>query len=106
MWEDDWFTWSLTPSRRTRQIPFGLTNFNDIFNRLEKILNEATVERRRTLSLTVTEGDNDAIDKAIEMLESMRVSEEKEEVKDSNEASVEASETKENFNEDFKEDHA
>ena len=43
MWEDDWFTWSLMPTRRTRQMPFGITNFNDIFNRLEKIQNEQLI---------------------------------------------------------------
>jgi len=103
MWEDDWFTWSLTPSRRTRQIPFGITNFNDIFNRLEKMLTEAHVERRRTLTLTVTEGDNDSIDRAIEMLQGMKVSKED---SPEEESSVEATSDKENFNEDFKEDNA
>ena len=105
MWEDDWYTWSLTPSRRTNQTPFGfgMIGFNDLFDRLEKMLSEAAVERRRTLTLTVTEGDNNSIDRAIEMLQDMKVSKED---SPEEESSVETTSDKENFNEDFKEDHA
>ena len=64
---------------------------------------EIKVEKRRTVSFTVTEGDNEAIDRAIEVLESLR-SPADENSQDT--AEVKTEESDEKFSEDFKGDNA
>ena len=79
MWED--YLWNLTSNRRTMMNPYSWNNsfmgtgsLDRFFDRIERLMSNADikVEKRRTVSFTVTEGDNEAIDRAIEILESLR----------------------------------
>lgn len=79
MWDD--YIWNLTSNRRTMMNPYswnnsfmGMGSLDRFFDRLERLMSNAEikVEKRRTVSFTVTEGDNEAIDRAIEVLESLR----------------------------------
>lgn len=73
------------------------------FDRIERLLShpEIKVEKRKTVSFTVTEGDNEAIDRAIEILEGLRASEETTE-----ENKVDTESSNESFSEEFKGDNA
>ena len=83
----------------------GIGSLDRFFDRLERLMSNAEikVEKRRTVSFTVTEGDNEAIDRAIEVLESLR-SPDDENSQDT--AEVKTDESDEKFSEDFKGDNA
>tara|TARA_A100001391_G_scaffold106159_2_gene71028 strand:- start:7428 stop:7682 length:255 start_codon:yes stop_codon:yes gene_type:complete len=83
----------------------GIGSLDRFFDRLERLMSNAEikVEKRRTVSFTVTEGDNEAIDRAIEVLESLR-SPADENSQDT--AEVKTDESDEKFSEDFKGDNA
>ena len=110
MWDD--YIWNLTSNRRTMMNPYswnnsfmGIGSLDRFFDRLERLMSNAEikVEKRRTVSFTVTEGDNEAIDRAIEVLESLR-SPADENSQDT--AEVKTDESDEKFSEDFKGDNA
>ena len=110
MWDD--YIWNLTSNRRTMMNPYswnnsfmGMGSLDRFFDRLERLMSNAEikVEKRRTVSFTVTEGDNEAIDRAIEVLESLR-SPADENSQDT--AEVKTEESDEKFSEDFKGDNA
>ncbi len=68
-----------------------------LFNRLENMLNnsENKVERVKTVTFTITEGDDEAINHAMKILETLR-----------SKGSENSKETDEPFSEDFKGDNA
>jgi len=108
MWDD--YIWNLTSNRRYMMNPYSWNNsfmngnsIDRFFDRIERLLShpEIKVEKRKTVSFTVTEGDNEAIDRAIEILEGLRASEETTE-----ENKVDTESSNESFSEEFKGDNA
>ena len=106
-WDDDYF-WNLTSNHRTFNYsnPIGFGSIEKFFNRLEKMLKDShiEIERKRTISFVVTEGDNEAIDRAIAMLESMRSTQEEDEEDGTKRETESGKESK--FTEDFKDENA
>ena len=111
MWDDD-YIWNLTSNRRSRNNPYfwnnsymGIGSLERFFDRLERLMSNADIkiERKKTVSFTVTQGDDDAINRAIEVLESLR-SPTDEHSQDKTEVKTEESDEK--FSEDFKGDNA
>ena len=110
MWDD--YIWNLTSNRRYMMNPYswnnsfmGIGSLDRFFDRLERLMSNAEikVEKRRTVSFTVTEGDNEAIDRAIEVLESLRPPADE---NSQDTAEVKTEESDEKFSEDFKGDNA
>lgn len=108
MWDE--YLFNLTSNRRYMMNPYSWNNsfmntnsVDRFFDRIERLLShpDIKVEKRKTVSFTVTEGDNETIDRAIEILESLRASEETTE-----ENNVDTESSNESYSEEFKGDNA
>jgi hypothetical protein len=107
MWDE--YLFNLTSNRRYMMNPYSWNNsfmntnsVDRFFDRIERLLShpDIKVEKRKTVSFTVTEGDNETIDRAIEILESLRASEETTE-----ENNVDTESSNESYSEEFKGDN-
>lgn len=87
LWNNSYMANSYSSNRR----------IDSFFNRLENLLNnaEVKVETVKTVTFTVTEGDDEAINHAMKILESLR-----------SKSSENSKENDEKFSEDFKGDNA
>ena len=95
LWNNSYMANSYSSNRR----------IDAFFNRLENLLNnaEVKVETVKTVTFTVTEGDDEAINRAMKILESLR-SKSSENSKDTIDKATK--ENDEKFSEEFKGDNA
>ena len=114
MWDDDFYRF-FRKSNNGRRMPYNFFNLNDshsfdfskIFDNFDTdnfssypLPDKYKFKATKYVSITVAEGDDEGIDQAIKILESMRSKS-----SDPVEAAKEDDDSDDTFNEDFKEDN-